>query len=65
LGKGSFRMLIFDRWGRLMFETKDVNKGWDGSFKGKVVPQGVYTYLIEVTAAGKKYEKRGTVTVVR
>ncbi len=41
----SFR--IFNRWGALVFETDNMNEGWDGFFKGQVMPTGVYVYVIE------------------
>jgi len=65
----AFFMQIFDRWGGLVFETKDISHGWDGSFRGKTASSGVY--LFRVTAVldfgNLKFpvEKSGTVTVVR
>jgi len=37
---------IYDRWGKEIFYTKDINVGWDGKYNGKVVKQDVYNYLI-------------------
>jgi gliding motility-associated-like protein len=44
----NFEMLIYNRWGELIFETHDANRGWDGSYgmDGRDVQQGVYTYKI-------------------
>ncbi|MBM3429363.1 MAG: T9SS type B sorting domain-containing protein [Bacteroidetes bacterium] len=44
----NFEMLIFDRWGEIIFETHDAKVGWDGSYgiNGKDVQKGVYTYKI-------------------
>lgn len=39
-------MKVFDRWGGLVFSGDNQDK-WDGSWKGRKMPQGVYTYLIE------------------
>ncbi|MGE5356411.1 MAG: gliding motility-associated C-terminal domain-containing protein [Deltaproteobacteria bacterium] len=44
---------IFDRWGELMWETKNIplgdsRKGWNGTFKGVKVNPGVYVYLAKV-----------------
>ncbi len=46
----SFDMLIFDRWGELIYETKSLEKGWDGSAKGgsEVSMEGVYVYKIRI-----------------
>jgi gliding motility-associated-like protein len=41
-----FEMFIFSRWGEVIFESKDIYKGWDGNFQGSPCPMGVYTYLI-------------------
>jgi gliding motility-associated-like protein len=57
---------IYNRWGSKMFETKDINQGWDGTFGGKPQPMGVYVYTIEaVTASGKKIVKQGNLTLIR
>ena len=63
---------IYDRWGELLFQnqnlapTSDPSQGWDGTFRGKVVQQGVYVYLVEVEFEdGIKLLYRGDVTVAR
>ncbi len=42
-----FQMLIFDRWGNLIFETKDPNKGWDGTSKGANLSPDNYVWQIK------------------
>jgi gliding motility-associated-like protein len=44
----TFEMWIFDRWGKVIFYSSDVNTGWDGTDQrtGKFQPQGVFTYII-------------------
>ncbi|MEZ5057866.1 MAG: gliding motility-associated C-terminal domain-containing protein [Saprospiraceae bacterium] len=47
------RLLIFDRWGNLVFEATDIppnseTLGWDGSFKGKFMDSNVFAYYIEI-----------------
>lgn len=37
---------IFDRWGERIFFTDDITKGWDGTYKGKTLPNGVYIWKI-------------------
>lgn len=57
---------VFDRWGHRIFITTDINKGWDASYGGSKVGQGVYVYHVIFTDAdGNKIERRGAVTVVR
>ncbi len=41
-----FQIQIYDRWGELMFESNDIDTHWDGTYGGKICPQGVYTYTI-------------------
>ena len=57
---------IFDRWGAKVFETADINEGWDGTYKGVPQPFGVYIYTIDaVTSAGEPFVKQGNVTLIR
>lgn len=37
-----FELYIYDRWGRLVFETTNPNQGWDGTFGGQPLPEGQY-----------------------
>ncbi|MEP7168980.1 MAG: PKD domain-containing protein, partial [Bacteroidota bacterium] len=58
----SYKMRIFSRWGKKVFESNDYNSFWYGN--GAL--QGVYVYVINVTTkSGKKFEYKGTVTLVR
>ena len=62
----SIRLNIFDRWGTRLFETTDLAKGWDGTFKGQKMNQGVYVYQAELKLTnGKKLLKYGDVTLMR
>ena len=57
---------VFDRWGVMMFESKNISDGWDGTYKGKPQPFGVYVYELEaVTNTGKIINRRGNVTLIR
>lgn len=57
---------IFNRWGNVVFETTDINKGWDGKLKDTPQPVGVYIYTIEaVTPGGKVFHKEGNLTLIR
>jgi len=61
-----YTFIIYSRWGEKLFETNEINKGWDGTYKGVDSPQGVYTYYIKFTTVeGHEFEKRGTVTLIR
>lgn len=57
---------IFNRWGNLVFETKDINEGWNGDYKGVPQPVGVFVYQVEaMTQGGKVVRKQGNVTLLR
>jgi gliding motility-associated-like protein len=47
LNISEFHMVIYDRWGTLVFESNQCNEGWDGKFKGEIAPFGIYSYVIE------------------
>lgn len=62
----SFEMTIYDRWDEELFYTADLFKGWDGSYKGKLVQQGTYIYSIEVVdVLGEPHKYRGTFSLLR
>lgn len=59
---------IFNRWGEIVFLAKyETNFVWDGSFKGKDCPDGVYTYKIRYKTKSSREEivKLGHVTLLR
>jgi gliding motility-associated-like protein len=57
---------VFDRWGNMVYESKDIDAGWDGMYKNIPQPAGVYVYEIEaVTDLGKIFHKQGNVTLLR
>jgi gliding motility-associated-like protein len=57
---------IYNRWGNLVFETKDISEGWDGNYKGTPQPFGVYVYVIQaVTGTGQLVTKQGNLTLLR
>jgi gliding motility-associated-like protein len=64
--KDNYEFIVFDRWGRKVFETNDYNLGWDGKIDGKPGEFGVYAYYIHITNAfNKTFNKRGSVMLVR
>lgn len=56
-----WHMRIYDRWGNLLFESFDQAARWDGSYKNKSSPDGIYSYIIEMIACGDE-DKYRTVT---
>lgn len=67
-GISNFRMLIFNRWGEVIFETADPMAGWNGRKQniGQPVQAGVYMVLVTFTGPrGGQFEYKGSATVVR
>ena len=61
-----FSMQIYERKGRLVYQTVDINKGWDGlDIKGNVVPPTTYVYVIRVYSGDQLIEKNGSVLLIR
>jgi gliding motility-associated-like protein len=44
----NFDMYIFNRWGEMIWESHDKTVGWDGTYKGRIVQEGIYTWKIVV-----------------
>ena len=62
----TYTMSIYDRWGKVMYTTNDIEKGWDGTLSGKQCPQDVYTYLITIKDVYQKtHSFNGHVTLIR
>lgn len=68
VGIQKFEMLIFDRWGNVIFETTDIKKGWNGLQNGgnTLVLPGEYAYVIKAT---DNYDnsliRKGVVTLLK
>ncbi|MDB5205835.1 MAG: type sorting protein [Flavisolibacter sp.] len=57
---------IFNRWGQMIFYTKDKGKGWDGKIAGVLQPAGTYVYVVKVKKTnGQVVEKKGTIVLIR
>src|ERR1041385_5129573 len=51
-GLQNFHIMVYDRWGQVIFETTNPHQNWDGKYKGVQVESGVYTYEIFVKGFG-------------
>lgn len=61
-----FHAYIFNRWGQKLFEWNDPAGGWDGTYKGKPVKEGVYFVLVKAKGAdGKVYNIKRDVNLLR
>ena len=61
-----FHMMIFNRWGELVFETFDIKIGWDGYYRGQLAQQDMYAWRIKVIFIdGVSIERLVEVTLIR
>lgn len=61
----NYRMQIYSRWGDMIFESQDIEEAWDGVYRDRLVPEGIYAWFISISdGAGRIYEKRGTVMMM-
>jgi len=64
-----YQLLIFDRWGQLIFSSSNPEKGWDGTFEGKLCEAGNYSYLIQFRGdkegSTETMTRRGFVSLIR
>jgi gliding motility-associated-like protein len=59
-------MRVFDRWGQIVYETTDINAGWDGNYRGEKSQPGVYVYVMQAQCgSGFTMDKKGSFTLLR
>ena len=57
---------IYNRFGQLVFETADVQRGWDGRINGQMQQTGAYVYFVKAKDfPGNDLILRGTITLIR
>ncbi len=62
-GIETYTVRIFNRWGQIIYEGE--NRNWDGTFKGKAISSGLYSYIVELNDSdGIRHEHRGTITLL-
>ena len=62
----NFKLEIFNRWGELIFDTKDIQGGWNGTYNGVAVQSGTYTWKVTYKdLEGFDYQAVGHINVLR
>jgi len=57
---------VYNRWGQLLFNTSEFNKGWDGNINGAAQQSGTYVYMTEgVDYLGNTIFRKGTIVLIR
>ena len=65
-GCKDFKMTIYTRWGEKVFETGNIQMGWDGTYAGKIAPDGIYVYSVDFKDYKDKiYQFNGTLHLLR
>ncbi len=65
-GVQKFKMLIFNGWGELIYKTTDINKGWDGVYKGRKQGTDVYVYVLTAEGiCGGSLFRKGSFLLIR
>jgi gliding motility-associated-like protein len=65
-GIAKMRFSVYARWGEKVFESNDKKIGWDGRYKGKLLPMDAYAYTLDVEFVdGKRHRKKGDITLIR
>jgi len=60
------KMKIYNRWGELVYQTNEVDRGWDGTINGKPAPLGAYIHHTELTDdMGITFVKSGEIILIR
>lgn len=60
-----YSLKIFNRKGKLLFQTTDFDQGWDGYYNNQLVPFDVYIFSIKGKFSdGSSFEEQGNVTVI-
>jgi gliding motility-associated-like protein len=61
-----YRFTIYNRWGQAIFQTTDINKGWDGTYTGRLQDTNVFVWTCTYQFAGEKIQaKKGTFILIR
>jgi gliding motility-associated-like protein len=60
------RLTVVNRWGDIVYESREYNNDWGGTYKGNLLPQGTYYYILELEN-GPEDRKiyRSHITIIR
>jgi gliding motility-associated-like protein len=62
----SFQLSVFNRWGRCIFFTRDISKGWDATYNQVIQNTGIYVWMVQYTdVKGIVHTEKGTVALIR
>ena len=60
------KLRVYNQWGQFLYQSLNIQNGWDGTYKGQMQPNGVYVYYVDVELTdGTKTMRKGTITLLR
>jgi len=60
------KLRVYNQWGQFIYESRSIQNGWDGTYRGELQPNGVYVYYVDIEFNdGTKTMKKGTITLLR
>jgi len=63
-----YEMLIFNRWGQIVFKATEQVQGWDGTYKNEDAPIDTYVfvvYFVDPISGARSLQKQGDFALVR
>jgi gliding motility-associated-like protein len=61
-----YKIIIYNRWGEVVFTSNDIEVGWDGSLRSQQVQNGKYVYYIQTEDfIGRTYNRKGSLQLIR
>jgi gliding motility-associated-like protein len=61
-----FELRIFNRWGEMLYATDDLDQGWDGHYRGSLMPEGTYVFRATITDyIGRTFERSGPFVLLK
>ena len=60
-----FHLQIYDRWGQLVYESKDASAGWTGTFRNKMQDSGIFVWQCNFKRSGVERFMKGTITLIK
>ena len=62
----NYSLEVYNRWGVLLFESNEIERGWDGYYQGEMLKEGVYVWKVSgLLNNGKPFVKAGTIILIR
>lgn len=59
------KLSIWDRRGRAVFESEDLDQGWNGKYQGQKAPAGTYFFVLKYRISGNLRLRKGFLTLMR